>query len=155
MFSIFKEVNIMKQKKQLIPEEMPKIVRVLGVMFCNDDFNVNVSFEAHDINCYGNFSVEGSLSSRNIEIRNGGSIEVSGSIEAKGDIKVDQDLLCGGNCSCYSIISGGYVLITGNCRCFSITAYDDVCICGTFNNPIENIKVPENKHIYINGKCVK
>ena len=143
----------MEVRKPLTPDT-PKVIRTHGVLFCNDDLHVNTSLETHDINIYGELSIEGSLTSRHVTTA--GSLDVQGSINADGHrSNVEGDLLCGANCNCHSICSNGYVLIGGNCFCVGIDAADDVCILGTFNNPIENIKVPENKHIYINGKCVK
>lgn len=135
-------------------ENEEKIVRVHGTFSSNDDVLINASFEAHDCNILGSFTVQGNMKTRNIWLNDSGDLEVHGYVEANGKIEA-KNVFVLGNLSCYSIHSSESVFIGGNCSCYSITSLGDVIIDGVFFGEIENIKIPEKCHIYINGKCAK
>ena len=131
------------------------LIKIHGCLESNEECYINSSIKTSDISITGTFAVDGNLDSRDIDVTKQGDLDINGYVHAKGNISVDGNIFVAADCECDEIECNGFICISGNCSCCTITAKGDVIIDGHFSGNIEDINVPNNYHIFINGVCKK
>lgn len=135
-----------------------KIIRAHGTLNANYYLMIDSALETSDIIAKG-LSVQGNLCCRNLWIEQ--TLKVFGFLKCDVTAEVSGNVFIEGDCHCNILSSKGNIRIKGNFYGTTITSSDDVIIEGKFipNNKgikaINNINVPEGKHVYIGGECIK